>query len=201
LYDSIAGIICNPENADAFSIFCSIIKQFPAIFNTLDGDSRRKLGVVGTGRTDVQGDNELLTVFAPTDKAFGRLVLPEDIEIMDFGALKTKEERIVAMKIVNNHIFGMFKSFNDLECNDMIRMRNGQQTQTRCYTNARSVIKKFQIGSASSAFGEDKDNAVLSSKAAKIIGMDVRASNGILQAVNNVVIPDLEGYVTRYYED
>jgi len=174
-----------------------MIQQFPAIENMLDGNYRRKLGVVGIGRAESQGDSQLLTLFAPTDKAFKRLVLPDEINTMDFGDLKTKEERMVAMKIINNHIFGRFISFHDLECNDVIRMRNGQQTQTRCYTNNRLIIQKFQIGSASSAFGEDIDNVVLSLNAPKIIGKDVKASNGILQAVKNVIMPDLEGFVTR----
>lgn len=197
VHDSTAGIICSPQNVDLFGIFCNIIQQFPIIERTLEGNSSRKLGVVGSA-FDIQNGSALLTVFAPTNKAFERLVLPDNINIMNYNDF-TMEEKDVVRIIVNNHIYGngMAKSFDDLVCNDRIKMHNGQYTQTRCYTNNKSITQKFQIGSASSAFGEDNDDAVLSLYAPKIIGRDVLARNGIVHAVNNVIVPNLEGFVSR----
>lgn len=173
-YQPAAGIICNPQNADLFSILCNIITQLPDLESFLAGTAGRRLQEIEDGPTQ-------LTMFAPTNRAWQRAALPIDIDYE--SEFFTKEERNILKTTVQYHVIGnnVVRTFAELECDELFRTMNALQIQIRCATNSRLREQKFVVR-------PDSGN-VLTFSDAKIITKDVEASNGILHAVNNVVIP------------
>ena len=172
-----AGIICNPQNADLFSILCNIITQLPDLERFLDGTAGRRLEETDDGPAK-------FTVFAATNRAWRRAAFPIDIDFE--SEFFTPTERAILKTTVQYHAIGnnVVKTFDELECDELLRTLNGLQIQIRCATNSRLREQKFVVTPGS--------GNVLTLSDAKIITKDVDASNGILHAVNNVVIPPFE---------
>jgi len=179
-------IICDAQNAEFFGILCDIIQQLPEIESRLGDGVGRKL----KGGGNVMDDSERFTVFAPTNEAFRRLKLPFDVESEEF----TTEEKRILHRIVRYHVLANNKvlSFDELDCNGMLQTLNGEKIQTRCSTNKKLRIQKFQVGNASSAFDGPSDGFVLGKREPKIVSKNIIASNGILHAIDNVILPNLD---------
>jgi len=82
---------------------------------------------------------------------------------------------------------------SDLVCNNKVKMMNGIETQTRCTTIINRQRKEqsltYQVGTGSPCFGDENADVVLSRFDAKIVSGDVQASDGILHAINRVILP------------
>jgi uncharacterized surface protein with fasciclin (FAS1) repeats len=114
------------------------------------------------------------TVFVPTNEAFSRNF--NESELNSF--MTTTEGKKQLEFVLNTHIIKETRviTFKSLKCGNDYRMRNDEDTKTEC-----GAIDKFQIG---------KGNvASVNNKRPKIIQRDIRASNGIIQGVNNVILP------------
>jgi len=182
---SLAEIICDPQNNDLFNVLCNIITQLPDLERFLNGNARRQL----EESRGLAAGSSTFTVFAPTDKAFGRVNL--DIEVDLLSTNFTSEEKSYLKRTIQYHIIGnnSVKTFVDLECNSKLQTMNSDRIQVRCFTNARQILNKFMVGERSMAFGAADADFILSTFDAKIISRDVEASNGILHVVNNVLVP------------
>lgn len=186
---TIFGIICDPRNENIFGTLCEIIQVVPGLERFLDTPNpfpNRKL------QSDIG-----YTFFAPTNNAFKRLQLPFSIDILG-GDLSPEEVNFVRFVLLY-HLNSKVYTFNGLTCNRMYTMFNGVRTQTRCRDNDRGIEVKFQIGTSSSAFGGGMDTVVVPSDSPRLVKepRDVLASNGIIHAINNVILPDLSIYETN----
>ncbi len=121
-------------------------------------------------------------MFAATNRAWERADLPIDIDFE--SEFFTQYEKILLKKTVQYLVIGnnVVKTFDELECDELLKSMNGLQIQIRCATNNRQIEQKFVVTPDS--------GIILTFSDAKIITKNVEASNGILHAVNNVVIPD-----------
>ena len=191
-------IICNPLNP-SFSTSCQAIRAIPT--NVLNEGRELPADRDLRGLFQSQQRADKYTVFVPNNKAWERLDLPFEL---DLNGDLTSEQVTFLRYVIFYHIIGNNQviSFDDLKCNQKHRMLNGIDTQTRCSTNRNNnVISKYQIGSSNSAFGnndddnEDSDIVVLGKKAPKIFKSKL-ASNGIVHAVTNVILPDFDNLVT-----
>jgi uncharacterized surface protein with fasciclin (FAS1) repeats len=169
-----------------FSTLCKILSQFPNLFNNLNATNRRLL----EDHRDLQ-QPDTYTVFAPTNAAFDRVVLPFGLEI-DFEKENfTADEKPIVRFILKYHISANTRFFDHLECDEKLQTKNGEQSQTRCSTNGKEEEIKFQVGQTSPLFGDDDDKQVIGLLEPKIVSADVPASNGVLHVINNVIVPDL----------
>jgi uncharacterized surface protein with fasciclin (FAS1) repeats len=111
------------------------------------------------------------TVFAPSDDAFD--------EITDALLREVSEEKL--KEVLLFHTIQRLVPSADLQCNGLLTMTNQKDSQTLC--NGRSE-PTFQVG---------RDNVATSFPA--FIDTDISALNGVIHAVNNVMLPD--GFFTE----
>jgi len=110
--------------------------------------------------------NELFTVFAPTDEAFGSV----DLELFDDLINCTQAMNSV---LAFHTVYGEELMSTDLECQKTIAMANGDDSRTVC-----SGDKIYQKGSLNSR-----------DKMPEIVVADIEACNGVIHVVDQVMIP------------
>ena len=93
--------------------------------------------------------------------------------------------------LVHNHFVREIHLFDKLECGGTFETVAGNELQIRCFLNKDNYQIKFVVSDIDDAFGLQQSEVVLSGLAAKIIGYNNEAKNGILHVVNNLIIPDL----------
>jgi len=147
----VMDLLCSFDN---FSNFCELIDELDLddLFSPI-------------------ADN-LLTVFAPNNKAFEAL---EGNEEFDFNTLTTKQSiyvllyHVVAME-------GNSLTYADLECGLTTETLNGESARTKC-----SGDDKFQRGP------KQMDNRL-----PKIIVPNIDVCNGVVHVVDHVILPNLD---------
>eukprot|EP00536_Pseudo-nitzschia_multiseries_P004904 jgi/Psemu1/302959/fgenesh1_kg.87_\ len=135
-----------------FTTFCALIR-LTGLNGVLDNGRRRALQ---SSRND-----DVFTVFAPTNDAFTSIVAPGNLTAR--GVLKN----LVELHIINDSEI----RYAQLSCGTKYRMRNQLYSRTEC-----SAFRKYQVGN-----GNKKENYP------EIIDRNIKASNGIIHAVNHVL--------------
>lgn len=196
---TIAEVICNEGFADIYANFCTLIRLtgVDVILNDgefLEGDfadiadflennplispeDRRSLMTV------IDYDAERgFTVFAPTNEALAALFAPTN-EALERAVQTEILEQIIAggdvgLNIVLNHIIPEKMLFlSEVVCGRSYRMLNAENTRTECRTK---TIKE-QIG---------EGNILANGYPRFRPPTDIRCSNGIIQTVDGVILPE-----------
>jgi uncharacterized surface protein with fasciclin (FAS1) repeats len=161
-----AEIICDLKRSDDFSTACTALKAVPVLHDSLNEDNNN--------------NSKDYTVFVPTNEAFSRAYTASELNsFLTTEEGKKKLEFVLETHIIKKNLVITFKS---LKCENDYRMRNDQDTKTECGPfNGGNGRNKFQVGK-----GNDESDK---NKRPRIILKDIRASNGIIQGVNNVILP------------
>jgi transforming growth factor-beta-induced protein len=123
--------------------------------------------IQSTGIFDALDDlNSQWTVFVPPDDAFTALA--------DVIATLTNQQ---LADILLYHAVEGIVTFNDLKCDQWVYMANGKPSFTLC-----RGVDKIQLGPGN---GPSKLNTE-----PKIVAKDIAACNGLLHAVENVLLPE-----------
>ncbi|AUX08281.1 surface protein containing fasciclin-like repeats [Halalkaliarchaeum desulfuricum] len=112
------------------------------------------------GLVDVLSGNRQLTVFAPTDEAFGELgVTAENVGEIDF------EEEVGASlaEILTYHVTSGRRYSESVVNAPRVEMLNGEDV--------------------------DVDGTELNDEQAEIVGTDIEASNGVIHVIDGVLLP------------
>mmetsp|Transcript_15847 Transcript_15847/g.36523 ORF Transcript_15847/g.36523 Transcript_15847/m.36523 type:complete len:472 (+) Transcript_15847:76-1491(+) len=135
---------------------------------------------------------QFFTVFAPTNTAYEEI--NEDVrkvfESVSGAPRKALLKNLAEFHIVNNKII----PFNGLKCSQRrnVKMRNGQFSQTACILNGR---RKAQVGIANRRvmydcfFVPNTKCKANYPEIEKIPNRDIIASNGIIHAVDDLLLP------------
>lgn len=116
------------------------------------------------------------TLFAPTNEAFTNLGDALDVISADTDLLTL---------LVLHHVAGQVLSASDLECDGSVTMTSGASTTTVCEGDA-----IFQTGDANDEGFPPQ-----------IIFPDIRACNGVVHVVNEVLLPHLGEPAERTQDD
>lgn len=202
-----AEVICAEVNANIYANFCTLIRLTGVDFilndrQFLDGsftddpeflegnplipaDYRRKLLSVkrfarnaveneiikNFGRYDAEGG---FTVFAPTNEALANI--PEKIQKMITILVLAGDN--IGLNIVLNHIIpGEVLLLSELKCGRSYPMMNAENTRTDCPT----ITRKEQIG---------EGNLLANGYPRFQPPTNTKCSNGIIQTVNGVLLPE-----------
>ena len=117
--------------------------------------------------------DESLTVFAPVNDAFEVLA---GIQEFDFSSLTPKQSAYVLSYHVISTKTDPF-TYANLECGSTTRTINGESTRTKCS----DADEKFQTGPKQ-----------MDGKIPKIILPNINVCNGVIHAVDNVLLPNLD---------
>jgi uncharacterized surface protein with fasciclin (FAS1) repeats len=161
-----AEIICDPKRGDDFSTACTALKAVPVLYDLLNEGSTN--------------NSKNYTVFVPTNEAFSRTYNASELN----SFLTTEEGKKRLEFVLKTHIIKEPRviTFKSLKCGNDYKMKSDQDTKTECGPFSRGNGRnKFQVGK-----GNDESDK---NKRPKIIRKDIRASNGIIQGVNNVILP------------
>ena len=122
-----------------------------------------------------------LTVFAPTSKAFKSI---KDNGLLDFGELTREQSLYVLLyHVVVVVAEETVHTYSNLECGGLLKTANGESSRTKCYED-----DKFQRGPM------QNDDML-----PKITTVDVEACNGIIHAVDQVILPNLEKVPSSFF--
>lgn len=214
---TIAEVVCAPRNANVFANLCTAIQAAPGIYDLLDdnlgfdfingifviGIPDRIPVVDGRGGRKLQGNARGLTLFAPNNEAFTRLLrrrintlfnqaVPEVVSyfqglgvdiVVDTGIVEnfffSVDGQFFLRQLLLEHIVGRELPEMKLTCNRVITMLSNGETATQCIRNNNNkIVRKNQVGE-----GNNQRNAP------RIINADVGALNGVIHVVNNVILP------------
>lgn len=125
-------------------------------------------------RSNTDANDKIFTVFAPSNEAMEKL----NLRVESFDSLTYDEKISVVTKFALSHISSGERElyFDDLQCDTKLKTF-GEETKTVCEDDGR----KFQVGKGNRA-GDPRPeikNGDLT---------DTRASNGVIQVLNVVVI-------------
>eukprot|EP00537_Pseudo-nitzschia_pungens_P002211 CAMPEP_0172364854 /NCGR_PEP_ID=MMETSP1060-20121228/7893_1 /TAXON_ID=37318 /ORGANISM="Pseudo-nitzschia pungens, Strain cf. cingulata" /LENGTH=495 /DNA_ID=CAMNT_0013087961 /DNA_START=21 /DNA_END=1508 /DNA_ORIENTATION=- len=135
---------------------------------------------------------QLFTVFAPTNTAYKEI--NKDVRKV-FKSVSGAPREELLKDLAEFHIVNNKKiPFNELKCTQMrnVKMRNGQLSQTACIPNGR---RKAQVGIANRGvvydcfFVPNKKCKANYPVIEKIPNRDIIASNGIIHAVDDLLLP------------
>ncbi len=128
---------------------------------------------------DSADNDKVFTVFAPNNIAMA------DLNFRTAGLTLEKRKEILS-RFATYHVFVGDKEleYDDLKCPDpdpdVIKMSNGEKSETECKDQNTLYPKKFQVGVGNTiGFGFPKIKRNLK---------DTRASNGIIQVIDDVVL-------------
>jgi uncharacterized surface protein with fasciclin (FAS1) repeats len=164
------------------------------------------------GTRDLQLQNNRFTVFAPNNQAFTK-VLSSQLDTLflapqsDFVITYFSNEReniygrlndytvrsfffndkrlgsFLLRQIILTHIYDRKLRFDQLGCNTAYNMLSGVRTVTGCVN---TNDNKFQIG---------EGNLQQSQNFPRIIRKNIKASNGIIHEVNNIILPLYDPFI------
>lgn len=169
-----------------------MIQLLPGVFGILNNDA------FPTRERNLY-ERPKITLFAPTNGAIFELLArsinelfdAEDLEVVEFfesiqidvtddnatfdDFLLSLNGRLILNEILLTHIIADEISSNMLKCNKMYDTFSGQESVTMCLQNS-----KFQVGEGNTAFVKPR-----------VFATDTPASNGIIQVVDQVILPKL----------
>merc|ERR1712238_134334 len=119
------------------------------------------------GEEEEHDDEDVWTVFAPTDTAFG-VVQDEVLDGLDPDTI---------VDILQFHVIhGKVLLIDDLSCDGEVTMHNSQKSKTLCSPYSDNI---FQIGPAN-----------INSHSPRIVIRDISACNGVVHMVSQLLLPD-----------
>ena len=136
--------------------------------------------VVAAGLGDDLSSTGPFTVFAPTNEAFVNFLDATGISLPDPIDRITNNDPLLGTitDILLYHVVSGEVLKSDLRCDAQVPTLLGQDSQTQCLNVGMGEQSFFQIG-----------DATLPLLPPQIVMFDIRAANGIIHVVNNVILP------------